>query len=90
MIARLLRIGAVVIALPVLFDISQRVGEAQGHPPLPGILVALGVLSLLFLVRAAVSEAAGSSVSTPQKDFLWGLGIGGVVTILGRVLGITG
>jgi hypothetical protein len=90
MIARLLRIAAVLTALPILFEISQRVGEAQGNPPLPGILVALGVLSFLFLVRAAVSEAAGVAVSTPQKDLLWGLGIGGVVTILGRVLGITG
>lgn len=90
MIARLLRIGALMVALPVLFDLSQRVGEAQGNPPLPGILVALGVLSFLFLVRAAVTEAAGASVSTPQKDLLWGLGIGGVFTILGRVLGITG
>jgi hypothetical protein len=90
MIVRLLRIGAVMVALPLLFDISQSVGEASGNPPLPGILVALGVLSFLFLVRAVVSEAEGAKVSTPQKDFLWGLSLGGFVTILGRVLGITG
>jgi hypothetical protein len=90
MTVRLLRIAVVTVALPVLFEISQRVGEARGNPRLPGVLVALGVLSVLFLLRAFVSEATPGAASSAQRDVLWGLGLGGVVTILSQLLGVGG
>jgi hypothetical protein len=87
---RALRVGAVAVVLPIAFEISQRVGEARGNERLPGVLIALGVLSLLFLLRAAVSEATPGAASPGQRDLQWGLGIGCVVTIVSQLLGIGG
>lgn len=48
------------------------------------MLAAIGVVSLLFLVRAVLAEFQGPA-SDLQKDLLWGLTAGGVVTILMRL-----
>jgi hypothetical protein len=83
---RALRITVIGMALPVLFTVSQRVSEARGNEPLPGTSWALGVLAVLFLVRAFVSERSQGVETALQKDFLWGLAAGGFLTILTRWL----
>jgi hypothetical protein len=85
MLVRALRIAAVTAVLPLLFAVSQRVSEARGTPPVPGINWALGVLSLIFLVRAAVTERFRGPEMTAQKDVLWGVAAGGIVTIVSRL-----
>ncbi len=81
---RAVRIAGIAITLPVLFAISQRVSEAQGHEPIPGISWALGALSGLFFVRAIVAEHSLGADEALQKDLLWGLAAGGFATILMR------
>ena len=84
---RILRIGVITLLLPTLFAVSQRVSAARGQAPLPGISWALGALSALFLVRAAVTEWGHGSEADLQKDLLWGVAAGGILTILSRWLG---
>ena len=84
MLVRALRIAAVTVVLPLLFGVSQRVSEARGNPPVPGINWALGVLSVLFLVCAIVTERFRGRDADVQKDLLWGVALGGVVTIISR------
>jgi len=79
-----LRIGAIALLLPLLFQLSQRVSAARGQPPLPGISWALGVLGALFLVRALVTERMRGPEANPQKDLLWGVSAGCLLTILSR------
>ncbi len=85
MLLRAVRIAAVTVVLPLLFAVSQRVSAARGNPPIPGINWALGVLSIIFLVRAVVTERFRGPDMNLQKDLLWGVGLGGVVTILTRL-----
>ena len=84
MIVRALRIAAITVVLPLLFGLSQRISEARGNPPVPGINWALGVVSGLFLVRAAVTERFRGPEANVQKDLFWGVAIGGIVTIISR------
>ena len=83
---RSLRITVIAIALPVLFAISQRLSEARGNEPVAGLSWALGVISVLFLVRAVVTERTQGPEQSLQKDLLWGLSAGGVLTIIIRWL----
>ena len=85
MILRALRIAAIAVVLPLLFALSQRVSEARGQEPIPGINWALGVVSVIFLVRAAVSERFRGPEANLQKDLLWGVAAGGIVTIISRL-----
>ncbi len=84
MLLRALRIAALTIALPLLFRLSQRVSEASGNESVPGINWALGVVAILFLVRAAVTEWSGGPEGNLQKDLLWGAGLGAIATIVSR------
>ena len=84
MIVRALRIAAVTVVLPLLFALSQRISEARGNAPVPGINWALGVVSGLFLVRAAVTERFRGPEANVQKDLFWGVAVGGIVTIISR------
>jgi hypothetical protein len=83
-VIRALRIGALALALPLLFALSQRVSAARGQEPVPGISWALGALSVLFLVRALVTERMRGAEANRQKDLLWGVGAGCIITILSR------
>jgi hypothetical protein len=82
---RVLRIAGIGAVLAYLFHLSHQAGLARGNEEVPGILVAIGVLSLLFFLRALVTELVDEKRSTLQKDFLWGLCAGGVATILIRL-----
>jgi hypothetical protein len=64
---RAARIAAIAIALPYLARLSQRVGEASGNPPVEGLHWALGALAVLFLVRAAATEATRGPEATGSR-----------------------
>jgi hypothetical protein len=81
---RFLRIATLAIVVPVLFTWSQRVSEARGNEPVPGLSWALGVVSVLFLVRAAVTEWGRGPEDNLQKDLLWGVTAGAIITIISR------
>ena len=82
---RLIRIAAIAAALAYMFDWSRQQSFARGNGDVPGMSAAIGALSFLFFVRALVMEGTESSATGMQKDLLWGLCAGGVVTILMRL-----
>ena len=82
---RLMRIAGIAAGLAYLFHRSHQASLARGHGDVPGMLVAIGVLSFLFFVRALVMENTEATASGVQKDLLWGLSVGGVLTILMRL-----
>ena len=84
---RTIRILGTAILLAFLFRMSQQLTAARGEEQVPGYTVALAVVSVLFLVRAAATEFAGSSSSDVQKDILWGLSLGAFVSMLARLVG---
>jgi hypothetical protein len=49
-----------------------------------GYSVALGVVSLLFLVRAAATEYS-TRAHVVQKDIIWGLSLGAFIAMLARL-----
>jgi len=79
---RLLRIAGVAAAVVFLFVQSQRITLAREGGSAPGLAAALGVVSLLFLVRAVVTERARGPESSLEKDILWGLGCGGAGALI--------
>jgi hypothetical protein len=84
---RAVRIAVIAIALPLLFNLSQRVSTADGQEPVAGLEWALGALSLLFFIRALATEYSKGAHPDYQKDLQWGLAAGGVLTIVSRVWG---
>lgn len=83
---RTVRILGAATLLAFLFRLSQQVAEAWGNPHVEGYSVALGVVSLLFLIRAAATEYAGKAIPLFQKDILWGLSLGAFLSLLTRML----
>lgn len=83
---RTIRIVGVATLLAALFRLSQDVSATYGHEDVAGYSVALGVVALLFVVRAAATEYAGKKVHVGQRDILWGLSLGAFVSMLGRLL----
>jgi hypothetical protein len=81
---RWLRIVLIAVTLVILFNVSQTVGAMRGNPPVPGLSWSLGVLALVFLFRAAVTEYGRGPEANMQKDLLWGLGSGGLLAVLSR------
>ncbi|MBI4515401.1 MAG: hypothetical protein HY699_06250 [Deltaproteobacteria bacterium] len=82
---RLLRVAAIAGGLPMLFNLSRLVAAARGDEPVPGIAWALAVVSLLFSVRAVVTEYSRGPEANLQKDLLWGLALGGWLTIVAQL-----
>lgn len=82
---RLLRIAAIAAALLWMFTLSQRAGAVRGNEPVPGLSWALSVLSLIFTAGAIVTERSRGPEANLQKDLLWGLAAGSVLTILSRL-----
>ncbi len=81
---RLVRIGGICAGITYLFRLSHEAGVARGNEEVPGLLAALSVVTVLFFIRALVAELQGPA-SNLQKDILWGLTAGGVLTILIRL-----
>jgi hypothetical protein len=82
MLARAVRIAAVALLLPVLFDLSRQVGERSGNPPIEGLPWAIGVLAVVFTLRAFAGEATLGPEHVLRKDFSWGLAAGCALTAL--------
>jgi hypothetical protein len=76
MATRLLRIVGTAAVVIFLFVQSQRVTLAREGETVPGLAMALGALSLLFLVRAFATEKARGPGPSLEKDALWGLSFG--------------
>jgi len=85
-VLRAVRITAIAVVLAALFSLSQQIGAARGNEPVPGIGWALGVLSAIFLVRAVITERTQGPEMTLQKDLLWGVGLGGLLAVVSRIL----
>jgi hypothetical protein len=79
---RAVRIAAVALALPLLFDLSRQVGERSGNPPIAGLPWAIGVLSVIFALRALAAESSLGPEHVVRKDFSWGLAAGCLLTAL--------
>jgi len=82
---RAARIGVIAAVVPVLVQVSQRITEARGQQPPPGISYALGVVSLLFFLRALATESSAGPEANLQKDLLWGLAAGAALAIVARL-----
>lgn len=79
---RAVRIGAVALLLPVLFNLSRQIGERSGNPPVEGLPWAIGVLAVVFTLRALAGEATLGPEQVRRKDFSWGLAAGCALTAL--------
>lgn len=82
---RAVRIVTTATVLAVLFRVSREVSRAWGNEDVPGYSVALGVVSLLFLIRALATEYTRKDFPVFQKDILWGLSLGAFVSMLARL-----
>ena len=88
-LVRAARVAAVAIVLPLAFGLSRRVGEASGNPPVEGLPWAIGVLAVLFTLRAVATEFSRGPEAVVQKDLQWGLAAGCALTVL-RMTGALG
>ena len=79
---RALRIVGIALAFVVAFTISQHATLTRSGETVPGILWAIGALSVFFLVGAFATESSQGPEANVRKDLLWGLGLGGVLTIV--------
>lgn len=79
---RAVRIVGTATILAFLFRLSQDVGATWGNEDVEGYGVALGVVSLLFFVRAMATEYASKNVHVVQKDILWGLSSGAFLSMI--------
>ena len=84
MLIRVLRIGTIAVGLALLFHLSRAASLVRGNEEVPGVSWALGVLTVLFGVRALVTEATQGAAANLQKDLLWGLSAGGVLALLSQ------
>jgi hypothetical protein len=79
--SRLIRIGIVAGVFAALFTGSQAATMAREGETVPGVRWAVGTLSVLFLVRAIVTEWTRGPEDDFQKDILWGMAAGGMAGI---------
>jgi hypothetical protein len=88
LLVRVVRVTAIAAALAYGFHLSREASIARGNEDVPGMLVAIGILSGLFFIRAIISEMTpDANRSVFSKDVLWGLSAGGAATIVLRLLG---
>jgi hypothetical protein len=79
---RLVRIALVALGFAAVFTLSQQATLTREGETVPGVRIAVGVLSVVFLVRAALAERVRPAEENLQKDLLWGLGSGGLLGIV--------
>ena len=86
-LVRVARIAAIAVGFFVAFHVSQAATAARsGGQTLPGIEIAIGVLSLFFLVGAFANEQVLGPEMDVRKDLLWGLGGGGIAIVAARIM----
>ena len=84
---RLARIVGFAVAFFVAFNVSQAATAARNQgQTVPGIGIAIFVLSLFFLIGAVAMEKTQDEEMNPRKDLLWGLSSGGLAIVAGRLL----
>ena len=84
---RLARIVGIAGAFFVAFSISQAATAARNDgQTVPGIGIAIGALSLFFLIGALVTEQTQGEEMNPRKDLLWGLSSGGLAIVASRLV----
>ena len=84
---RLARIIGIAVAFFAAFSISQAATAARnGGQTVPGIGIAIGALSLFFLVGAIVTEQTQGAEMNARKDLLWGLSSGGLAIVASRLI----
>ena len=81
---QLLRAGAVALGFLYIFVLSRRATLARGGEDLPGMSIALGLLSFIFFAGAIAATRVRGADARLQTDLLWGLGSGCVLAILWR------
>ena len=81
---QLLRAGGIALGFLYIFVLSRRATFARGGEDLPGMSIALGLLSLIFFAGAIAAERVRGADARLQTDVLWGLGAGCVLAILWR------
>ncbi len=81
---QLLRAGAIALGFFYIFVLSRRATLARGGEDLPGMSIALGLLSLIFFAGAIAADRIRGADARLQTDLLWGLGAGCVLAILWR------
>jgi hypothetical protein len=81
---RLLRSGAIALGFLYIFILSRRATLARGGEDLPGISVALALLSLIFYAGAIAAKRVRGADARLQTDLLLGLGSGCILAILWR------
>jgi len=79
MLPRLARIAAIAGGFLFAFTLSQRATAAREGQTLPGIGWAVGILAILFLVSAIVTERTQGPEADLRKDMMWGLAAGGIL-----------
>ena len=84
---RLVRIVGIAAAFFVAFNVSQTATAARNAgQTVPGIGIAIGALSVFFLIGAIVTEQTQGEEMNPRKDLLWGLSSGGLAIVAARIL----
>lgn len=85
---RLLRIFGIAAAFFVAFNLSQAATAARNAgETVPGIGIAIGALSVFFLIGAFANETTQGPEMNARKDLLWGLGGGGIAITVARLVG---
>jgi len=84
-VLRLIRIVAIALGFACLFALSRYFTAVRGGEDLPGVSWALAVLSALFTASAAVSERIRGPEAAVHKDVLWGLALGGIISVIARL-----
>ena len=84
---RLVRIVGIAVAFFVAFNVSQAATAARNAgQTVPGMGIAIGALSVFFLIGAIVTEQTQGEEMNPRKDLLWGLSSGGLAIVASRLL----
>jgi hypothetical protein len=83
---RLVRIVGIAVAFFVAFNVSQAATAARNAgQTVPGMSIAIGALSVFFLIGAIVTEQTQGAEMNPRKDLLWGLSSGGLAIVASRL-----
>jgi len=85
-IVRIVRIVVIALIVPTLFMLSQWAARVRGNEPVAGLLAGVGALTAVFFLRALASELGSGPDMNRQKDLLWGVTGGGVLTIVSQLL----
>jgi len=86
-LVRLARILAIAAAFFVAFSASQAATAARNAgETVPGVGIAIAVLSLFFLVGALTTEYTQGPEANVRKDLLWGLASGGITIVVHRLV----